>query len=390
MTFRILSFDGGGIRGVIAATMLATIEKMIGQPLNQYFNLIAGTSTGAVLAAGIATGLQPSQMVELYQRKGSRIFPYRSIWSPQRAGLVLQYGISAPKYSDSGLIAVLKEEFKYKKLSDITSTNLLVTAYDTIGREPLIFKSWRKIFGDLPVWEACVCSASAPTFFPAHRLDRKEEGKAQGGDINTITLSPEAADDNSDYNQMLIEIIGGTGRGQTRTIIGYRGVIHQAIVDEPWAVVPDTASIYRVTKVYSVIDGGVGANNPTACAIAEALRLGYEPKDLSVLSVGTGSLTREIPLESAQQWGATQWALPILDVIFDASSDINNYIAKQIIQDNRYLRLQFRLDSKLTGKRLSDDIDDASPVNIANLVEAARVYISQRPVQEALMSLLKY
>ena len=106
--------------------------------------------------------------------------------------------------------------------------------------------------------------------------------------------------------------------------------------------------------------------------------------------MGTGSLTREIPLESAQQWGATQWALPILDVIFDASSDINNYIAKQIIQDNRYLRLQFRLDSKLTGKRLSDDIDDASPVNIANLVEAARVYISQRPVQEALMNLLKY
>lgn len=389
MAFRILSFDGGGIRGVISATMLTEIEKMIGQPLSQYFHLIAGTSTGSILAASIASDRTAQDIVDVYQKKGTRIFPYRSLWSPQRVGLVLQYGPSAPKYPNKGLIESLKEEFKYKKLSDITSTKLLITAYDTINREPIIFKSWRKIFAEIPLWEACLCSASAPTFFPAHKLDKKEEGIAQGGDTNSITLGQEAAEDNGDYNQMQIEITGGTGRGQIRIIIGYRGATRMALVDEPWNVVPDNTSTYRVTKQYSVIDGGVGANNPAACAIAEALRLGYKPHEISVLSLGTGSLTRAIPLESAQQWGVLQWALPILDVIFDASSDINNYIAKQVIdEDNRYLRLQFRLDSKLTGKRLSDDIDDASPANIMNLIEAAKVYVNLPQVQKSLRAFI--
>lgn len=397
MTFRILSFDGGGIRGVVSATMLAVIEKMINQPLNQYFQLIAGTSTGSIIAAGVASDRSGLEMVDVYQKKGSRIFPYKSRWSPDRLPLVFQYGLSAPKYSDKGLIDVLKEELKYKRLSDVTSVKvdltsakpkfqkagLLLTAYDTINREPIIFKSWRKKFAHTPLWEACLCSASAPTVFPAHKLERKEEGVAQGGDANTIMLSSEASDDNDDYNRMQIEIIGGTGKGQIRTISAYRGKTHLAKVDVPWDVIPNSTSTYRVAIEYSVIDGGVGANNPTACAIAEALRLGYEPSEIAVLSLGTGNMSREIPLQSAQEWGAVQWALPIIDVMFDASSDINDYIARQVV-DNRYIRLQFKLDRKLTGKRLSDDMDDASPQNVANLIEAAKAYMSQPLVKDQL------
>lgn len=55
LTYRILSLDGGGIRGVIAAVILAEVEKQLNIPLNQYFDLIAGTSTGSILAAAIAT-----------------------------------------------------------------------------------------------------------------------------------------------------------------------------------------------------------------------------------------------------------------------------------------------------------------------------------------------
>ncbi len=388
MAFRILSLDGGGIRGVIPATMLAVIERQIGVPLNEYFHLIAGTSTGAILAAGIATGRSPLELAEIYQKKGSRIFPYRSLWSPERLGLVAQYGLSAPKYTDKGLVEVLKEEYKYIKLSQVTATKLLMTSYDTINREPIIFKSWRKKFVNVPLWEACVCSASAPAYFPAHRLVRQEEGRAVGGDAKTIIFSEAASADNDDYNRMEIEITGGTGKGQIRTIIDYSGKTRAAMVDAEWDVIPDSTSTYSVRLEYSAIDGGVAANNPTACAIAEALRLGYEVRDISVLSLGTGSFTREIPLRSAQEWGAAQWALPVIDVIFDASSDIHDYIAREIIEQ-RYVRLQFRLDRSLTGKRLSDDLDDASPENIRNLIEAGNVYVNHPRVQQAINSFLQ-
>jgi patatin-like phospholipase/acyl hydrolase len=388
LAFRILSLDGGGIRGVIPATMLAVIERQIGVPLNEYFHLIAGTSTGAILAAGIATGRSPLELAEIYQKKGSRIFPYRSLWSPERLGLVAQYGLSAPKYTDKGLVEVLKEEYKYIKLSQVTATKLLMTSYDTINREPIIFKSWRKKFVNVPLWEACVCSASAPAYFPAHRLVRQEEGRAVGGDAKTIIFSEAASADNDDYNRMEIEITGGTGKGQIRTIIDYSGKTRAAMVDAEWDVIPDSTSTYSVRLEYSAIDGGVAANNPTACAIAEALRLGYEVRDISVLSLGTGSFTREIPLRSAQEWGAAQWALPVIDVIFDASSDIHDYIAREIIEQ-RYVRLQFRLDRSLTGKRLSDDLDDASPENIRNLIEAGNVYVNHPRVQQAINSFLQ-
>lgn len=387
MTFRILSLDGGGIRGVVAATMLARIEQQISVPLNQYFQLVAGTSTGSILAAAIANGRSAKELIAVYQQKGSRIFPYQNLWSPERLGLVFQYGLSAPKYSDKGLVEVLKEEFKYKKLSEVKATNLLIPSYDTINREPIIFKSWRKKFVNVPLWEVCVCSASAPAYFPAHQLVRREEGKAVGGDAKTIVFSKEASEDDDDYNRMRIDITGGTGRGQVRTIIDYVGKTRTALVDAGWDVIPDATSTFSVVLEYSAIDGGVAANNPTACAIAEALRLGHKVEDISLLSIGTGSFSREIPLKSAQEWGAAQWALPVIDVIFDASSDINDYIGRQIIE--RYLRLQFKLDRSWTGKRLSDDIDDASQENIRNLIEAGDAYTKHPQVQKAIASFLQ-
>ncbi|HEY9652778.1 MAG TPA: patatin-like phospholipase family protein [Coleofasciculaceae cyanobacterium] len=388
MVFRILSLDGGGIRGVVAATMLAFIEQEIDAPLNQYFDLIAGTSTGSILATGITVGHSPKELVEIYLKKGSRIFPYKSLWSPERLGLVVQYGLSAPKYPDTGLIEVLKEEFKYRKLSEVNETNLLIVSYDTINREPIIFKSWRKKFVNVPLWQACVCSASAPAYFPAHSLLRKEEGRAIGADVNTIIFGEGASGDNDDYNRMQIEITSGTGKGQTRIIKNYVGKTRTATVDVPWQVIPDATSTYIVTLSYSAIDGGVAANNPTACAIAEALRLGYKVEDITVLSLGTGSFTREISLKNAREWGAAQWALPIIDVMFDASSDINNYIARQIIEE-RYLRLQFELNRSLTGKPLNDDMDDASPENIRNLIEATNVYMRHPTVQQAVKKFLQ-
>ena len=314
MPFRILSLDGGGIRGVIEAVILAEVEKLIDRPLNKYFDLIAGTSTGSILGAGIAIGRKSEDIIELYRRRGKSIFPYTSLFSRQRLQLLLQYGISAPKFSDEGLIDALKKEFGDIKLGDLnTSPRLLITSYDTISRQTIVFKSWQhyKNWATIPLWEACVCSASAPTFFPAHLLQTSDQ-------------------------------------------------------------------------TYSLIDGGVGANNPSACAVAEALRLDYPISEIAVLSIGTGNSTTPISFSKVRGWGVIQWIWKgrLIEVLFDASGDVNDYITRQVMSppeledqpSNRYLRLQPTITK--------DVIDDATDENMEQLITVAKNYIAQN--QEAL------
>ncbi len=316
MPFRILSLDGGGIRGAISAAILSEVEKMIGSPLNQYFDLIAGTSTGSILAAAIAKGLTSENILQLYRNKGQRIFPYSSLISLERLKVIMQYGVSAPKFSDRGLIQVLQEELGETKLSEIDkSPRLLITAYDTIDRQFLVFKSWRKFdpWANMPIWEACVCSASAPTFFPAHKL---------------------------------------------------------------------TVKLENGSKTYVVIDGGIGANNPTACAVAEALYLGHYIKDISVLSIGTGmpKLKPEEQTEWARAsgWGVFQWIWEgrLIRVLLDASANVNDYITTQFMNPPElegrtsppYLRLQPEIGS--------DRIDDASQENVDRLGRIGREFVA--------------
>jgi uncharacterized protein len=390
MTFRILSLDGGGIRGLVSALMLTEIEKKIDQPLNQYFNLIAGTSTGSILAAAIATGCSSQEIVELYQQQSKVIFPYRTRWTTQRIPLLVTHGLSAPKYSDTGLIEVLKGTFSETRLFEISSPLLLIVSYDTIEREPIIFKSWchDHDYGNVPLWEVCVCSASAPSYFPAHRLIRQVKGKIQDGYTEVIQLDKNASSVNNIYQNMKITITDGMGSGQVRTIKEYIGENRQATVSPGWDKIPNKTSSYTIESIYSAIDGGVAVNNPSTCAIAEALKLGCSLEDIKVLSIGTGDRTRVIPYEKARSWGLIEWAQPLVGILFDGSSDIYDYITNQMIHQ-RLLRLQFKLDRELIGKRLSDDIDDVSEENINNLIEAARVYMKQPHIQKSIAEFLQ-
>ena len=71
---RILSIDGGGIRGVEPSAFLAALEKDLDEPIGSYFDLIAGTSTGGILAIGLAMGLRASELLDLYETRGPIIF----------------------------------------------------------------------------------------------------------------------------------------------------------------------------------------------------------------------------------------------------------------------------------------------------------------------------
>ena len=94
--FRILSLDGGGIKGAFTASVVATLEKDTGKSAAQYFDLITGTSTGGIIAIGLGLGLSAEEIVEFYRKHGPTIFPGTSLVQQTR-GVVRQF--FGPKHS---------------------------------------------------------------------------------------------------------------------------------------------------------------------------------------------------------------------------------------------------------------------------------------------------
>ncbi|MGA9754228.1 MAG: patatin-like phospholipase family protein, partial [Desulfobaccales bacterium] len=131
-----------------------------------------------------------------------------------------------------------------------------------------------------------------------------------------------------------------------------------------------------------LIDGGVFVNNPAMSAYAEARRLFPDERDFLVVSLGTGQLIRPIHYEEARDWGKVQWALPILNVVFDGVSSAVDYQLQQVLGDN-FIRFQTTLDTA------NDDMDDASPANLAALkIEANRIVEAQADDIEKVCRLL--
>jgi predicted acylesterase/phospholipase RssA len=107
---------------------------------------------------------------------------------------------------------------------------------------------------------------------------------------------------------------------------------------------------------YALVDGGVYANNPAMCALAEARAL-FPNAEIVLASFGTGELCRPIAYGEAKDWGLVGWARPILDVVFDGVSDTVEFQVRQLIGEKFY-RFQGLLEEG------SDDLDDASPANL--------------------------
>ena len=82
-TFQILTFDGGGIRGAFGTALIETFEEKLGRPITDYFDLVAGTSTGAILGAGVAHGMSGKQLVDFYTDHGEEIFTPREAYNPK-------------------------------------------------------------------------------------------------------------------------------------------------------------------------------------------------------------------------------------------------------------------------------------------------------------------
>lgn len=139
---KILAIDGGGVRGIIPAMVLAEIERRTQKPIAKIFNLIAGTSTGGILALGLTTpapdGLpkfSATEGIKFYTENTPEIF--RFSLAQQLASL---NGLIEEKYSASRLEQILKELYGTALLSE-SLTNVIVTSYDIERREAFFFKS---------------------------------------------------------------------------------------------------------------------------------------------------------------------------------------------------------------------------------------------------------
>jgi len=167
--FKILSVDGGGIRGVFPAHILQRISEGLKINVNEHFDMIAGTSTGSIIAAGIASGIEPKIIISMYEENGSQIFKKkRSIW-PSTLKPIFH-----SRYKNNSLAQVLSDVFGDLKLGDI-KTPLLLPATD-IGQGGVhVFKSsYSPDFvrdGDVLVRDAVLASCSAPTYFDPRKVD---------------------------------------------------------------------------------------------------------------------------------------------------------------------------------------------------------------------------
>src|SRR3954463_14912882 len=165
---RVLSIDGGGIRGLIPALVLTEVERRSGRQIFELFDLIAGTSTGGILACALCAPdpLPAEQLVALYEDEGPAIFD-RSIWQRIRSA----EGLLDEKYDSGALDRALERFLSDKRLSE-SRPDLLVPAYNMGDPGPYFFKSRkaRDEGEDFPLSQVARATSAAPTYFEPFEL----------------------------------------------------------------------------------------------------------------------------------------------------------------------------------------------------------------------------
>ena len=331
-TVRILSIDGGGIRGIIPARVL---QELLGdRPAQDVFDLIAGTSTGGIIGCGLAkpNPMTPTQLIDLYVEHGGDIFARPPLRRLPGANLIEE------KYSAEALERRLKAHLGDFRLSDVADVDLLIPSYaiqlpnprpNGETRAPMFFASWRAKGEELPPGT------------------RKEE-----------------------YDFYLRDVARATSAAPT--------FFEPAEIEN------------KLGERFGMIDGGVFANNPTMCALVAARRRYPLGTKFIVVSLGTGFLQRPIPLDEAKGWGMIAWVRPLISVLMDGNADTVCYQAEQELGSDHH-RFDIPLGVRRTDLHaVNDDFDDASPENIEAVRAKADDLVAQaRDRIQRLAALLK-
>jgi patatin-like phospholipase/acyl hydrolase len=172
----ILAIDGGGIRGLLPALVLEEIERRTSRPIAELFRLIAGTSTGGLIALGLTVPgeagrpkFAASDLASLYLDHGATIFPR----NPLRE---VAATLAGPKFPVGGLEEVLRGHFAETMLSEAI-VEVLVPSYEIERDDPYLFRrtdARRDRAADFPMWQVARATSAAPTFFKPMRIDRAD------------------------------------------------------------------------------------------------------------------------------------------------------------------------------------------------------------------------
>lgn len=175
--FQVLSLDGGGVRGIFTAALLADLENDIAQPIAGLFDLIVGTSTGGIIALGLGFGLTPREILDFYVSEKDRIFPRGIGWRDLRHLFVA-------KYRPKGLEASLRRIFGDASLGE-SKVPLIIPAFNLGENDIYLLKTphHERLRRDYKVamWAAAMATCAAPTYFPAFRLPNEHVRLVDGG-----------------------------------------------------------------------------------------------------------------------------------------------------------------------------------------------------------------
>jgi patatin-like phospholipase/acyl hydrolase len=169
-SIKVLSIDGGGIRGIIAAVILKKILDWVGRPAHEIFGLIAGTSTSGIIALGLGTRshngepYSPQGVLDLYLENGDAIF--------KKGAFTILKQFSSPKYAAKPLETVLEKYFG-KMTIESALVPLLISSYNLRGQLPFFFKSQAFHKDEFIAWKVtdiARATSAAPTFFPPKHL----------------------------------------------------------------------------------------------------------------------------------------------------------------------------------------------------------------------------
>lgn len=182
---RILCIDGGGILGTFPAAFLAELEQHLGRPIGSYFDLIAGTSTGGILAIGLSLGLSAAELLKLYETRGPEIFGAHRGGVGNRFYATLRdlRWLYRPKHDSRALRGVLEEILGNRRIGE-AKTRLIVPAWNPIARSVYIYKTahhprLKTDYRSFAV-DTALATSAAPTYFP-HHITQDDIGLLDGG-----------------------------------------------------------------------------------------------------------------------------------------------------------------------------------------------------------------
>ena len=295
--FQILSLIGGGIRGAFVTSYLRELEQRLGRPIAECFDLIAGTSTGGIIAAGLSLGMSAEEMHDFYVRYGAQIFTPRPAYKAKglmrplfpianwifkrRTGSGLDSAFRA-RFCPHALQAAFDEGFADRTLRSVEFTRLIIPTVNLSRGQPHIFRSRHLPAGvrdqDLKIADVVIAATAAPTYFP-----------------------------------------------------------HRQIGDDAY------------------IDGGVWAADPSMLAFCESMRIqqfctregidpAYSTKDIQLLSVGTGQAQFSLKPPGGDA-GLLFWAPRVADVMGTSQVEGLHLPLKYLLGD-RYQHVNFRMERK--------------------------------------------